>query len=183
MLAVAEEVFAERGYVATSMDEIAERVGVSKTMIYEYFGSKEGLLVACIKDARAELLRATTESALGARNAEELLRRGLVAYFTFIAAHSRSWAVLQTESAVIGSATEEIETGRRQQAELLIANMQALATSPARVNFEALAEVIIGGCERLALWLDRHGGMSPEQAAEHVMQLVWFGLRQMAQPS
>ncbi|MGH3746792.1 MAG: helix-turn-helix domain-containing protein, partial [Micromonosporaceae bacterium] len=48
MLAVAEQVFAERGYRDASMDEIAGRVGVTKPMLYAYFGSKEGLLLATI---------------------------------------------------------------------------------------------------------------------------------------
>ena len=59
MLDVAEEVFGERGYQATSMDEIAERCGVSKPMLYEYFGSKDGLLVACVSRSKAELLDVT----------------------------------------------------------------------------------------------------------------------------
>ncbi len=54
MLDIAEQVFAERGYLAASMDEIAERVGVSKPMLYEYFGSKEGLLNEAIAGAFAE---------------------------------------------------------------------------------------------------------------------------------
>jgi AcrR family transcriptional regulator len=41
ILSVAEQVFAERGYHAASMDDIAEMVGVSKPMLYEYFGSKK----------------------------------------------------------------------------------------------------------------------------------------------
>ena len=83
MIAVAEEVFATLGYQASSMDEIAERVGVSKPMLYEYFGSKEGLLVACIRAARAELLAVTTASVRGAAGAEEAMRRGLAAFFEF----------------------------------------------------------------------------------------------------
>ena len=49
ILEVAEEVFAGDGYQATSMDDIAQRVGLSKPMLYEYFGSKEGLLLACLE--------------------------------------------------------------------------------------------------------------------------------------
>ena len=44
MLAVAERVFAERGFRSASMDEIAELVGVTKPMLYAYFGSKDGLV-------------------------------------------------------------------------------------------------------------------------------------------
>ena len=62
ILRIAEEVFAERGFQATTMEDIAERVGVTKPLIYEYFGSKEGLLSACITSARSQL-RVATEAA------------------------------------------------------------------------------------------------------------------------
>src|SRR3954453_15101901 len=101
MIAAAEEMFAERGYRAASMDEIAERVGVSKPMLYEYFGSKEGLLVACIRQVRMELRDRTAESVIGAETPEEALRRGLVTFFKYTDEHRRSWdLLLRTEAAV-----------------------------------------------------------------------------------
>ena len=74
MLTVAEEIFAEQGYLATSMDEIAVRCGVSKPMLYEYFGSKEGLLIGCIHRARTELREKTAAAIAGAQSPEEFLR-------------------------------------------------------------------------------------------------------------
>jgi AcrR family transcriptional regulator len=178
MMSVAEQVFAERGYVAASMDEIADRVGVSKPMLYEYFGSKEGLLVACIRQARAELLRVTSEAAVRAADPEAMLRDGLVAYFQFIRAHSQSWALLRTEAAVVGpSAAEEIEAVRQQQTDLISGTMALYAAESPAVDLAPAAEVIVGGCERLALWCERHPETTAEQAAELVMRLVWFGMR------
>ena len=58
MLAVAGEVFAERGFHAASMDEIAERADISKPMLYAYFGSKEGLYSAYMERVGGELLAA-----------------------------------------------------------------------------------------------------------------------------
>ena len=178
MMSVAEQVFAERGYVAASMDEIADRVGVSKPMLYEYFGSKEGLLVACIRQARAELLRVTSEAAVAAGTPEAMLRDGLVAYFRFIRAHSQSWALLRSEAAVVGpSAAEEIEAVRQQQTDLISGTMALYAGESPTVELTPAAEVIVGGCERLALWCERHPETTAEQAAELVMRLVWFGMR------
>lgn len=182
MMSVAERVFAERGFVAASMDEIAERVGVSKPMLYEYFGSKEGLLVACIRQARAELLRVTSAAALAADHPADKLRDGLVAYFRFIRAHAQSWALLRTEPAVVGpSATEEIEAVRQQQTDLISGTMALYPTDPP-LDLTPAAEVIVGGCERLALWCERHPETTPEQAADLVMRLVWFGLGGLVGP-
>jgi AcrR family transcriptional regulator len=177
MLAVAEQVFAERGYVAASMDEIAERVGVSKPMLYEYFRSKEGLLVACIRQARAELLRVTIEACAAPATPEEMLRQGLIAYFRFITEHRQAWALLRSEAAVVGpSAAGEIEAVRQQQTDLISSTMSQYAPEHSPLAATAAAEVIVGGCERLALWCEHNRDVTPEQAAELVMQLIWFGI-------
>lgn len=178
MIAAAEELFAERGYRAAAMDEIAERVGVSKPMLYEYFGSKEGLFVACIRQARAELAAVTTRSITGVESAEDALRSGLVAFFEFTESHRRAWELIRHEAAVVGQAAiDEIEAIRQQQTAI---DMQLFATFLPGADpreLEAAAEVIVGACERLSLWYVRQDDVSAPQAAEYVMQLVWYGLR------
>src|SRR5256885_1695746 len=94
MVAEAERGVAERGYRSGSMDEIAERVGVSKPMLYEYFGSKEGLLVACIRRVRTELREATERAVSATDDPERMMRSGVLAFFAFISAHARSWHML-----------------------------------------------------------------------------------------
>lgn len=182
MIAVAEEIFAERGYQATSMDEVAERVGVSKPMIYEYFGSKEGLLVACIRAARAELLTATMTSVEGVDSAEEALRRGLVAFFEFTDSHRRSWKLLQHEATVAGqTATDEIEAVRQQQTSVNVTLFEAFLPQVPRHDLEAYAEIVVGACERLSLWYVQREDVSAAEAAELIMRLVWFGMRRQRQ--
>jgi AcrR family transcriptional regulator len=177
MLVVAEQVFAERGYLAASMDEIAERVGVSKPMLYEYFGSKEGLLIGCIHRARAELRARTEESILGAEGPEEVLRRGLVAFFRFIAEHDAAWELLRQEATItVPSAVEEIEGVRQQQTDLVASALAGYAPSTTGLVAQAWAEMIVGACERLALWGRRRGDVSPERATALVLDLVWPGL-------
>lgn len=178
MIEVAEEIFAERGYQATSMDEVAERVGVSKPMIYEYFGSKEGLLVACIRAARTELLAVTMASVEGVGSAEEALRRGLTAFFEFTDSHRRSWQLLQNEAAVAGpAAVAEIEAVRQQQTAVNTTLFASFLPDQPAAELEAYAEIVVGACERLALWYVQREGVSAGDAAELVMKLVWYGLR------
>jgi AcrR family transcriptional regulator len=179
MMTVAEEVFAERGYAATSMDEVAERVGVSKPMIYEYFGSKEGLLVACIRQVRSELRDLTAQSVIGAASPEEALRKGLVTFFRFTDDHRRSWdLLLRTEAAVVGpAAVAEIEAVRQEQTQLHIAVFTAYLPDADPRALEASAEILVGACERLSVWYVRHDDVTPEEAADHIMRMTWFGLR------
>jgi AcrR family transcriptional regulator len=182
MIAVAEELFAERGYRAAAMDEIAERVGVSKPMLYEYFGSKEGLFVACIRQARAELAAVTTRSVAGVESAEDALRGGLVAFFEFADSHRRAWELIRHEATVAGQAAmDEIEAIRRQQTTIDMRLLAAFLPGAEARELEAAAEIIVGACERMSIWYVRQEDVDARQAAEYVMQLVWYGLRDRLQ--
>ncbi|GLZ31872.1 TetR family transcriptional regulator [Lentzea sp. NBRC 105346] len=173
MLTVAEEVFAERGYLAASMDEIAERVGVSKPMLYEYFGSKEGLLIACVHKARIELRAKTEQAIANASTPEEFLRLGLLAFFEFIAEHTKSWAMLRQETAI---AHEEVEAVRRQQTDLIASVLTGFAPGIDALEAEAFAEIVVGACERLALWCERRPSVGPALATDYIMDVVWNGV-------
>ena len=177
MIEVAETVFAEQGYVAASMDDIAERVGVSKPMLYEYFESKEGLLLACIRQARTELYETTLRAAKSAGSAEEALRAGLHAYFLFISERKQAWALLRQEMTLIGtSASDEIEVTRQHQTDMIVGVMRGFVPAAPDQQVDALAEFVVGGCERMAIWSERHADVTPETVTEYAMDLLWAGL-------
>ncbi|WP_199432945.1 TetR/AcrR family transcriptional regulator [Qaidamihabitans albus] len=182
MIDVAEAVFAELGYAAASMDEIAERVGVSKPMLYEYFNSKEGLLLACIRQSRAALRTVTEQAVTGAVTAEDAIRRGLLAFFVFIRDRRQAWSLLRQEMALIGtSAADEIEATRQQQTDLIAALMSDYIDGSDQLRTEALAEFVVGACERLAIWSERHEEVTPEIVTGYAMDLLWGGLESRAQ--
>ncbi|GAA4421648.1 TetR/AcrR family transcriptional regulator [Actinokineospora soli] len=178
MMDVAEEIFSERGYQATSVDEIAERCGVSKPMIYEYFGSKEGLLVACIRAARMELAEATTNAVVGSGSAEEALRKGVLAFFRFADSHRRAWALLLNgEAASAGPvAADEIEKGRQEQAAIDVMLFRAFLPDAPQVMLEAAAQVVVGACERLSLWYVAQDQVDADEAADYLITSLWHGL-------
>ncbi|ASR37736.1 TetR family transcriptional regulator [Prauserella marina] len=181
MIEVAETVFSERGYTAASMDEIAERVGVSKPMLYEYFHSKEGLLLACIRDARAALRDTTKRSVADASTAEDAMRRGLHAFFVFIRERRQAWSLLRHEMTLIGtSAAEEIEATRQQQTDLIATLMSGYFDDSDPMRIAAAAEFVVGGCERLAILCERHEGLTPDTVTEYAMGLLWGGLKHSA---
>ncbi|MEO3786388.1 TetR/AcrR family transcriptional regulator [Actinocorallia sp. B10E7] len=180
MLEVAEEVFAEQGYRATSMEEIAERCGVSKPMLYEHFGSKDGLLLAILAilaRARAELHHVTSEAMALGRDPLDVLYRGLVAYYSFTRDHSRSFALLMHEPMALPDATiEAIEDVRRQQHGLIAPVLASQAPHLDPVQVEAYTEIIIGACERISLWCTRRPEITPEEATRYTLDLCWSGL-------
>ncbi|TDC59393.1 TetR/AcrR family transcriptional regulator, partial [Actinomadura sp. GC306] len=177
MLDVAEEVFGERGYQATSMDEIAERCGVSKPMLYEYFGSKDGLLVACVGRSKAELLDVTQKAMAGAVTPRDILWRGMVAYFEFMEAHGKSYGMLMSEPMAASAQTiEAVESTRRQQSTLIAGVLATFAPSAPAAAIDAYTEIIIGASERLAQWRARRPEMSAQDAARHMTDFCWHGL-------
>ncbi|MBB5155256.1 TetR/AcrR family transcriptional regulator [Saccharopolyspora phatthalungensis] len=179
ILAVAEHVFAADGYQGASMDDIAARVGLSKPMLYEYFGSKEGLLLACLQRSKRELLKATTVAAAGASTPAQLLHDCLLAFFKFGDEYAQAWALLRNESAVPNaSVSSELEEIRTQQIEFTAGLLGTSRADLDPVQLEAFAEAIIGACERLALWRDRRPDITAEQATEHLLALFAPSLAQ-----
>lgn len=177
MLDVAEEVFGDRGYQATSMDEIAERCGVSKPMLYEYFGSKDGLLLACMGRSKAELFDVTQKAMAGASTPREILWHGMRAYFGFVDSHSKSFAMLLREPlSAPPSTAEAIEATREQQSTLIAGVLTTFAPSAPAAVIDAFTQIIMGGCERLAQWKTRRPEVSAEDAARHMTDFCWSGL-------
>jgi len=172
ILDAAVAVFTERGYANASMDAVAERVGVTKPVLYTHFGSKEGLLLACVTQARTALLEVTTEAAQDAADPEDMLRRGTLAFFRFLDERP-AFTLLYSEASIAAEALEEI---RAQQTDF-IASLLGFADPKAdEVRLQGWARVIVGACERLAVWRKQDPSVTPEQATEYLMDLAWHGL-------
>lgn len=176
ILDAALAVFSERGFQNASMDVVAERVGVTKPVLYTHFGSKDGLLLACIARARAELLEVTTTAAAAADGPEEMLRRGTRAFFDYLERQEPAWTLLYSESTVAGEALEGI---RAQQTDFIAALLSTQAPDADPQQLEGWAQVIVGACERLAIWRGSNRSVTSEQATEYLMDLAWTGLARM----
>ncbi len=176
LLDVAEAMFAERATTAVTMDEIAERAGVTKPVLYDHFGSKSGLLAACIARARLELQRSTEEAVAAGETGADALYRGLHAFFAFVQDHAPTWAVLVAESQLDAEAAAEVERVRTGQAaylaDLLAEGLPDCPPSTAA----AYAEIVIGASERLASWWQRHPELSLDDVTSAQMDLTWLGL-------
>jgi AcrR family transcriptional regulator len=185
ILTVAEAVFAERGYQATTMEEIAERVGVTKPLIYGYFGSKEGLLSACVDRARAQLREATVsawEAMPPDATVEAVFESGIRAFFDFIDEHASAFALIQQEAAFAASASRDIERIRTQQSAVVaeaLGRVPGLDDVPAEL-LEGCSEVVIGACERVAVWSLGRPEVTAQDATDLVMAGVWRGLASLA---
>lgn len=173
ILDAAVAVFAARGYANASMDAVAERVGVTKPVLYTHFGSKEGLLLACVARARTELLDVTSEAAFAAEGPEDMLRRGTLAFFRFLDDRAPAFTLLYSEASI---AAEAVEAIRAQQTDFIARLLGVAAPEADPLQLQGWAQVIVGACERLAVWRKRDPRVSAEQATEYLMDLAWSGL-------
>ncbi|GAA1687904.1 TetR/AcrR family transcriptional regulator [Kribbella yunnanensis] len=181
ILAAAEQIFGERGYQGTSMDDVAAAVGVSKPLIYQYYGSKDGLFLACLARLRAQLLETVADAVMAATDAEDALYAGFVAWFQFLDDHPQAWSVLIDEGLLaagpMAAATEEVRSAFVE----LIAAMVRLNLPPTRPTdpdeIEILAHSISGATERLAIWRTRTPTPpTPQKVAQTLKDLLWQGL-------
>jgi AcrR family transcriptional regulator len=105
LLDVGRTLFAEKGFEATSIEEIASRAGVSKPVVYEHFGGKENLYAVVVDREMSVLLKRIT-SALTAGRPRELVEQAALALLTYIEDEADGFRVLTRDAPVVS------DTGR-----------------------------------------------------------------------
>jgi len=182
MLAVAERAFGQRGFHAASVDAIAEASGITKPMVYAYFGSKEGLYRACMQRARARLLEALRDGVDTSAAPDQQLWHGLLAVFTFVKRERDSWAILLGEvTQGTGPFAQDGAAVRRELSTLIAdllrraASAEGLDTSALAVT-DQLARALMGAGESLAVWWGEHPEEPVERVALMLMNFAWNGL-------
>jgi AcrR family transcriptional regulator len=186
ILDVAGQAFARGGYHTASMDEIAELAGVSKPMIYAYFGSKEALYVAYVERTGRELV----ERLVGATGRDDppgaRLRARITEFLSFVEEYRDGWTVLFRE--VISSRPLEAEVSqlRRQIAEAVRRMVEASLPSE-HDSFEpaadGIAHAIVGAGESLANWWLEHPDVERDQVADWYVAMVQAAVPAMLKSS
>ena len=174
LLELAEALFAERGYAGASMDELARRAGVTKPVVYELFGSKDGLFAACV-DRSIERLAADIATAVRAQDdPEERLRAGGLAFIRFAAANRVAWDLMSMG----GSFEQNARAVRSSQAELIRELMAEMARDDVdQRELEVAAHAVNAAYEGVAHWMWAHPDVPIEQIADGIADLLIPGLR------
>lgn len=102
LLDIGRTLFAERGYEGTSVEEIAAKAGVSKPVVYEHFGGKEGLYAVVVDREMRQLLDMVT-GALTAYHPRELLEQAAFALLDYIETFTDGFRILVRDSPVAQS--------------------------------------------------------------------------------
>ncbi len=187
-LVAAHALFAERGYADVTMDEVAAAVGVTKPLLYNYFGNKERLYIACMERSGEALVKTILETVGDAGSPSEALNEGLRAFFAFLDADRAAWAVLFDETLPqSGEVAERVAEYRGRLnslvAESLLAQLPARRHAAAQIEVEALSTALLGAAEALARWWLRTGATTASEAAELLIATIEPGLRLRSTPS
>ncbi|MEU9988957.1 TetR/AcrR family transcriptional regulator [Streptomyces sp. NPDC048045] len=183
MLDAAVQIFGQRGYMAASMDEIAELAGVSKPLVYLYLNSKDDLFTACIRREADALTAAVRAGVSPGLPADRQLWDGLCAFFAHTAEHPDGWSVLHLQARTHGDTFAAEVTAMREEIVAFVTQLIVVAAREAHRDPDlperevaGLAEALVGAAEALAVWANTTPGVTARQAAATLMNFAWSGL-------
>lgn len=187
ILGIAHRAFATRGFGAVTMEEIAVEAGVTKPLLYAYFGNKDRLYEACMEPAGDALIESVMTALAAADDATDALATGVRAFFDYVDRDRDAWRVVFDESLPAGGPMAlRAATYRERISELLSGTIGLQLTDEQRAHpqtaavVEALSVSLMAAAEQLARWFLRTGALSAQQAADLLIATVAPGLTRVA---
>ena len=199
LIAVARGLFAERGFDATSVEEVAARAQVSKPVVYEHFGGKEGLYAVVVDreittisaaissaiadpttDATAapEAERHATEGPDASGSASRIAERAALALLTYIEDSPDGFRILSAGSdRAAGTYSTLLADVAIEVSGILASQFAAHDLDPRTAPL--YAQMLVGIVAMPAQWWLENRSMSKEEVAAHMVNLAWNGLRGM----
>jgi len=179
LLEVGRSLFAEKGFEATSVEEIAAKAGVSKPVVYEHFGGKEGLY-AVIVDREMRSLLDRVEGALTGNGARVLLEQAALALLDYIEADTDGFRILVRDSPVatstgtfaslIGDIAQRVE-------HLLAAEFTVRGYD---TKFAPMySQMLVGMVALTGQWWVEVRRPKKTEVAAHLVNLAWNGLKDL----
>lgn len=177
LLKVAREVFAEDGYHGAAMEQIAQRAGVTKPVLYQHFEGKKELYLALLEYDMTRLLSQVASAIDGASTNPERIQRGLAAYFNYIEANVDSFRLLFRETMGADNDFREAIDRFHDAAAGRVGAIIADEAGLPRDEAELLARGMIGMSEAAASWwIDRKQTIGKVELVKDLTELTWRGL-------
>lgn len=179
LIGVARGVFAERGYEAASIEEIAERADVSKPVVYGHFAGKERIYAAVV-DRDVSRLREQILDALDAPHPRQMVEQAAQAFLRYIEENADGFRILVRDapdglssgslSSVIGDIAANAE-------ELLASQFRQRGYESAMAPLYARA--LVGMVALVGQWWLEERTPDREVVAAHLVNLAWNGLKDL----
>jgi AcrR family transcriptional regulator len=176
LIAIGRQLFAERGLDATSVEEVAARAKVSKPVVYEHFGGKEGLYAVVVdREVRSLLDHITT--ALTGGHPRELLEQAAWALLDYVEQDTDGFRVLVRESpgmSASGSFSSVLNDVAHQVEHVLGAEFKARGYDPKLA--ELYSQALVGMVALVGRWWLEVRKPRKETVVAHLVNLAWNGL-------
>jgi AcrR family transcriptional regulator len=176
IVAVAVTEFAERGYAGASMAAIAARAGISKPLVYQYFGSKDGLYLACLHHVAGALLE-RLEQAWQAEDDSVLSRiHTLQAVFEALEPQREAWRLLydpsMPDAGPIAAAAAQYRARTEQVAASGSERFLHVRGNDSALDVSALSAVWMGLVNSLVSWWLEHPGVGAADMTQRCYRLM-----------
>ncbi|MGH8932506.1 MAG: TetR/AcrR family transcriptional regulator [Egibacteraceae bacterium] len=180
LVEVAKGVFAEHGYDGASVEEIAKRAKVSKPIVYEHFGGKEGLYAVVVDRETARLLEMITSRLDPERGAREQVHSSALAFLDYIEAEPDGFRVLTRDSPAGFSrgGMAGLLSDVAKKAELILVGFFAesgLDVASAPIYAHAIVGMVVG----VGAWWAEEREPAKEIVAAHLTALSYVGLSKL----
>jgi len=192
LFGVALALFAERGFAATTMDDIAEAAGVTKPLVYQHFDSKRALYLELMDVFSLQLVDRIVAATAEARGPREQVEVGMAAFFEMMVGNEQAFRLLYGRDAPddpeLGQALRRVEDTIAQAIDPLIdagldpEHRLLLAYGIVGMAEGATRHWIEGRADRPTPMAGSEQQTSAEEAARlatRVADLAWAGLRQV----
>jgi AcrR family transcriptional regulator len=179
LISIGRSVFAKSGYDATTVEQIAHAAGVSKPIVYEHFGGKEGLY-AVVVDREMEALYERMVAGIASGTPRHRYEQAVLAFLTYVEEEPDGFAVLTRDTpmvaggqglpAVINQLGERIGEIFREQF-----SAAGLSGKVAPIYAHSLIGMVIFAAQ----WWSGQKKFKKEEVASHVAAIGWMGLRHL----
>lgn len=176
LIEIGRALFAERGYDATSIEEIAQRAQVSKPVVYEHFGGKEGLY-AVVVDREMSMLLDMITSSLTQNRSRVRLEQVALALLAYIEERTDGFRILVRDQPAVnadGRYSSLLNEAVNQVAHLLAGDFARRDLDPSLAPL--YAQALVGMVSTAATWWLDERTPSKEVVAAHLVNLCWNGL-------
>ena len=184
LLNVGRKLFAEKGFETVTVEEIAAKAGVSKPVVYEHFGGKEGLYAVVVDREMNYLLDSITQSLMGSRSdgasARELVEQAGMALFNYIDSNPQGFSILVRDSPVTaqtGSFASLMLDIATQVEDVLAAEFKAHGINDKYAPM--YSQMLVGMVAFTGQWWLDVRKPKKEEVVAHLVNLAWNGLRDL----
>ncbi|QFZ24002.1 TetR/AcrR family transcriptional regulator [Saccharothrix syringae] len=179
LLDVARALFAEKGFEVTSIEEIAHRAGVSKPVVYEHFGGKEGIY-AVVVDREMQSLMDHIVNALSGGHPRELLEQAACALLDYIEGSTDGFRILVRDSPVASSSGtfSSLLNDIASQVESIL-GLHFSRQGYDRKLAPLYSQALVGMVALTGQWWLEVRKPKKDEVAAHLVNLAWKGLSHM----